>query len=144
MLDKKHTPRHRVLALGRALALGLAAVASSAVTADERPSRLANPSPHSPMQSVMIENVNISTAEFWDAYTSTVVEERRRAELFLIGVLDATEGVSWCDYRNFKTDTINEEIYEGLKKLTREQMKGRAARTINQILAKGLPCGRKK
>lgn len=143
MVDKKHRPRHRVLALGRVLTLTLAAVASSVVAADERPSRLVKPL--SPNQSATAENVNISTAEFWDAYRSDVIEERRRAEFFLIGVLDATEGVSWCDYHRFKTITIDEVLFEGLRKLTREQMKERAARTISQILAKGLvPCGRKK
>ena len=143
MVDKKHTGLHRVLAVRSLLTLGLAVLASSVIVADERPSRLVKPL--SPSQNATIENTNISTAEFWDAYTSEVIEERRRAEFFLIGVLDATEGISWCDYRRFKTITINEELFGELRKLTREQMKGRAATTISQILAKGLvSCGRKK
>ena len=142
MLDRQHTPQHRALVLGRALALTLAAVASSVVAADERPSRLARPL--TPMQNVMIANTNISTAEFWDAYISEVIEERQRAEVFLIGVLDATEGVSWCDYRRFKTITIDEEISIEIKKMSRAQMKDRAARTISQILAQRFPCGRTK
>ena len=95
MVDKKHTSRHRVLALGRALALSFAAVASSVVAADERPSRLAQPL--SPSQNVIIENTNISMGEFWDAYKGENPEHRRQAQLFLLGVLDATEGVSSFD-----------------------------------------------
>ena len=117
-------------------------MASGAVTADERPSRLVQPL--SPNQRATVENTNISTAEFWNAYMSDVIEERRRAEFFLIGVLDATEGVSWCDYRWFKTITIDERIYVDLNKMPRGQMTGRAARTINQILAQRFPCGRTK
>jgi hypothetical protein len=93
---------------------------------------------------VVIENTNISTGEFWAAYTSENLEHRRRAELFLLGILDATEGVTWCDYGKYKTITIDEKIYGQLKRLAGDMRDERAARSIVRILSKSFPCGGKK
>lgn len=122
--------------------LGVVLVGSAVVAAAERPRRLSQPL--SPTQNVIIENTDITTGEFWDAYTSENVDQRRRAELFLLGVLDASEGVSWCDYRTFKTITIDERLYSELKKLGAGQKDERAAKVIVRVLSKSFPCGRKK
>jgi Rap1a immunity proteins len=110
--------------------------------AAEPASRLSQPL--SPSQNVVIENTNISTGEFWAAYTSENLEHRRRAELFLLGILDATEGVTWCDYGKYKTITIDEKIYGQLKRLAGDGRDERAARSIVRILSKSFPCGGKK
>ena len=126
-----------------AIAATCAALAAPApVLANERPSRLSQPL--APNQNVIIENADITIGEFWDAYTSENVDHRRRAELFLLGVLDATEGVSWCDYRTYKTITIDERLYSELKKLGSSQKGERAARVIARVLSKHFSCGRKK
>ena len=120
-------------------------LAPVAMAAPERPSWLSQPL--TPTQNLIIENTRITAGEFWESYTSENVEHRQRAELFLLGVLDATEGVSWCDYRTYKTGTIDEHLYSALKKLgtsLKDQKDQRAAKVIGRVLSEGFPCGRKK
>lgn len=97
-------------------------------------------SPHSPQQNLIIENNAITLAEFWQAYTSRETEPRRRAELFLLGVLDSTEGSQWCDYRRVKTIAIDELLFSRLKKRQPEQSSERAARVIVDVLRQAFPC----
>ena len=123
-------------------AFSVALAAPMVVSATERPSRLSQPL--TPTQNVIIENTAITAGEFWESYTSENADHRRRAELFLLGVLDATEGVSWCDYRTYKTITIDERLYSELKKLGIGQKDERAAKVIVRVLSKSFPCGRKK
>jgi len=122
--------------------LSAAFVAPMARAATERPSRLSQPL--TPTQNVIIENTGITAGEFWEAYTSENSDHRRRAELFLLGILDATEGVSWCDYRTYKTITIDERLYSELRKLVANQKDERAAKVIVGVLSKSFPCGRSK
>ena len=125
--------------------LWTAFIAPVAVAGPERPSRLSQPL--TPTQNLIIENTRITVGEFWEAYTSDNAEHRRRAELFLVGVLDATEGVSWCDYRTYKTGTIDEHLYSALKRLgisAKDQKNERAAKLIGRVLSEGFPCGRKR
>jgi hypothetical protein len=49
--------------------------------------------------------------------SSNLPEERRYADLYLLGVVDATEGKVWCGYRKRLTISILEWIDTGLKKL---------------------------
>lgn len=91
-------------------------------------------------QRVFIENNNMSANDFFTIYMSESVEERRFAETYLLGVLDATEGKLWCDYRTFKTGTIGERVYEGFKILKKSELDKRAAYVITEILSKRYPC----
>lgn len=91
-------------------------------------------------QRVFIDNTNLTVKDFFSAYMSNSVEERRYAELYLLGVMDATEGKSWCDYRSYKTTTLSEEIYLGFKALDESKQSERAAHAITSILAKKFPC----
>jgi len=68
------------------------------------------------------------------------ITERRYAEMYLLGVLDATEGIVWCDYYQVKTISLDEIVYEGLKKTDSAQRQKRAARVIADILGKRLAC----
>lgn len=131
-----------LLRLVIAAAVGVAFFAVGPVLATERPSRLSQPL--TPKQNVIIENTDITISEFWEAYSSENVDQRRRAEMFLLGVLDATEGTSWCDYKTYKTITLDERLYSELKKYGPAGKRDRAARVIAQIFAKHFPCGRKK
>lgn len=91
-------------------------------------------------QSLIIENNNLSAGEFLAAFISQNMTERRYAEMYLLGVLDATEGIACCDYRHVKTISLDEAIYEGLKKADSEQMRKRASLVITDILKKDLSC----
>jgi len=96
--------------------------------------------PLPPTQRIFIDSTNLSAAEFFSAYMSKSAEERRYAELYLLGVLDSTEGVSWCNYRTYKTTTLGEEIYLGFKDLAKSKQDLRAAHVITEILGKKFPC----
>lgn len=87
------------------------------------------------------ENVNLTTAKFFRSFTSKDADERKSAKLYLLGVLDATEGKSWCDYRRFKTITLRASLYDELKKLNAEEMRQPASSQIVSILSKEFPCG---
>ncbi|MCB4789978.1 hypothetical protein LGR64_27150 [Delftia sp. Lp-1] len=100
--------------------------------------RLARPVPDS--QRLIIENNNLSADTFFTAYMSKNLMERRYAEMYLLGVLDATEGRVWCDYQHFKTITLAEVLHSGLSKLDLKQRESRAAHVISDILGKEFPC----
>jgi hypothetical protein len=100
--------------------------------------KLLRPLPDS--QSLIIENNNLTTAEFFAAFMSKNIIEKRYAEMYLLGVLDATEGTVWCDYYHIKTISLNETIYEGLKKADPVFLQKRAALVITDILKKDLSC----
>ena len=91
-------------------------------------------------QSIIIENTNLTARDYFNTSMSGSVEERRYAELYLLGVLDATEGNGWCDYKTYKTITIDETIFVEFKKLTDNQLNERAATVIKKILRKQFPC----
>jgi Rap1a immunity proteins len=81
------------------------------------------------------DNVNLSATAFFASYTSADAAERQRANLHMLGVLDATEGRSWCDDKALKTVTLREFVFEHFKKLPPERLKDRAAKTIEEALA---------
>jgi len=64
--------------------------------------------------------------------------------LYLLGVMDTTEGKSWCDYRTFKTITLRERIFEELKKPDDSRLDVRASSVIENILNQRFPCVGKK
>jgi len=104
--------------------------------------RLAQPIPDS--QSLLNDNNNLPAGEFFSAYLSSNIAERRYAQMYLLGVLDATGGISWCDYRLAKTISLEEQVYEGLKKADANQLQKRAALVITGILKDRLPCKDKR
>ncbi len=99
---------------------------------------LASPIPET--QRLFIENNNLPAEAFFAMYMSKILAERRYAEMYLLGVLDATEGRAWCDYHQFKTVTLGEVVHEGLKKMDAGQRGRRAAYVISDILNKQFPC----
>lgn len=103
--------------------------------------KLARPLPDA--QSLVIENNNLSAGEFLDAFVSNNMAERRYAEMYLLGVLDATEGIAWCDYYHIKTISLNEAVYDGLKKANSTQLRKRAALVITDILKQNHSCKEK-
>lgn len=93
---------------------------------------------------ITINSVNLTAEKFFKSYMSDSADERKKAELYLLGVMDATEGKSWCDYSSFKTITLRERIYENFKRLNGHQLNKRASEIIEHILSSRYPCGRKK
>lgn len=93
-----------------------------------------------PQQRLIIENLNLSGAKFFSAYMSKDSHQRQLAEMYLAGVLDAGEGKLWCGYSVALPSSLQEVLYLGLKKQSGESLNRRAAKVINEILAKQLPC----
>ncbi len=86
------------------------------------------------------DSVNLTTGEFYHSFISKDIQKRDKYRLYLLGVLDATEGKIWCDYSTVKTVSIRELLYEEMKKLSEEELQERAAHKIKEILSKKLAC----
>ncbi len=71
---------------------------------------------------------------------SKEVSQRRLAEMYLIGVLDSTEGKVWCGYDVALPGSIQEQVYIGFKKMDVGLADKRASDVIAAILSKKLPC----
>lgn len=123
-------------------ALVAALIFSSVSYAKDYTAIFAKPLP--PNQSIIFENTNLKANDYFNALMSSSIEERRYAELYFLGVLDATEGNVWCDYKTYKTITIDERVFVNLKKLSKQELEGRAATVIKNILSREFPCGRSK
>lgn len=90
------------------------------------------------------DSVDLTARDFFVAYASNNESARAAANLYLLGVMDATEGRSWCDYRTYKTVTLRERIFVSLKKMDPGALSNRASTVIEGILSERFPCGSKK
>lgn len=86
------------------------------------------------------DSVNLSGKLFLMNFSSPVQENRTPARLYMLGVLDATEGKSWCGYSVIKTASIDDLVFEYLKKQSPEQLNRRAAVLIEEALHNTFPC----
>lgn len=93
-----------------------------------------------PQQRLIIENLNLSGAKFFSAYMSKDRNQRQLAEMYLAGVLDTGERKLWCGYNVALPSSLQEVLYLGLKKQSKESLNRRASEVINEILVKQLPC----
>lgn len=89
---------------------------------------------------IATDSVNLTVKNFFAALTSQTALERERARLYLLGVEDATEHKSWCEYRLFKTITLEENIVRYFEKLPPSRWQERAASVIEEALHKRFPC----
>lgn len=86
------------------------------------------------------DRVNLTGAEFLPEFVNKSLERRTAARLYLLGVLDSSEGKTWCSYSQLKTVTINEFVFEYLKKQSAEKLKLRASDLIQEALHNSFPC----
>lgn len=96
--------------------------------------------PGNEKQRMISQNLSLTTEKFFRAYMSQNVEQRRLAEMYLIGVIDASEGESWCDYTIASPDAIQEQVFIGLKNVLKNSPKERASVAIRSRLEELLPC----
>ena len=97
----------------------------------------ANPTP---LESISSDSVNLTVEAFYSLFTNPVEAARQKAEFYLLGVLDSTEGRSWCDYHLLKTITIREHIFEYLKRLPKHRRQERASAVIEEALNSAFAC----
>lgn len=67
-------------------------------------------------------------------------QEQGKANMYLLGVMDATEGKSWCGYNVALPGALRESLYSFFKKLPPERKKEPASLLITEALAHDLPC----
>lgn len=88
---------------------------------------------------------NLSAERFANAWLSKTNErERIKATLYLLGVLDSTEGSAWCDSRQVLPNSRYEMLYPYFEHLNAEQKKQRASTLIVAAMADIMPCKSKK
>lgn len=66
--------------------------------------------------------------------------QRRLAEMYLAGVLDAGEGRRWWGDRTALPGSLQEVVHLGLRKQSAASMQRRASELIEEVLAARLPC----
>lgn len=89
-------------------------------------------------------SVAMSTEQFFRAFMHDDPQQRDRARMYLLGVMDSSEGVTWCDYTTYKLSTLQGRIYEALKNANETQLSQQAALTLTQILEIYYPCRSQK
>lgn len=88
-------------------------------------------------------DIQISGEKFLHAWLSKDDEqERLKANMYLMGVMDATEGREWCSYKVALPGSLRESIYSYFSKLSEEQKKEPAAALIKKALMRDLPCSK--
>ena len=100
--------------------------------------------PESESQRLIASNLSMTTESFFKAYMSTDIEQRRLAEMYVIGVMDSSEGESWCGFDIASPDAIQEQVYIGLKRTLERSPTKRASTAIKSQLKELLPCKAKQ
>ncbi len=96
--------------------------------------------PDNEKQRMSSQSLSLTTESFFKAYMSKDIEQRRLAEMYVIGVIDASESVSWCGYGVASPDAIQEQVYIGLKYSLKKTPNERASTAIKSKLEELLPC----
>lgn len=79
-----------------------------------------------------------STADKWHQ-TAEAASRRRFAQGYQAGVVDATQGKSWCAPPRMKPDEVDDRIWQKLVS-QRGTMSGSAARVLVELYAARFPC----
>lgn len=96
--------------------------------------------PETNSQRIISGNLAVTTKSLFKAYMSPDLEQRRLAEMYVIGVLDSTEGQSWCGFNIASPDAIQEQVYAALQKSVKTSAETRASTAIESHLTELLPC----
>jgi hypothetical protein len=91
-------------------------------------------------QRLIANNLYLTTDSLFAAYMSENLEQRRLAEMYVIGVIASSEGESWCGFKIASPDAVQEQVYIGLKSASEKLPKSRPAAAIQSRLKEILPC----
>ncbi|EKY1944887.1 hypothetical protein RA231_003341 [Cronobacter turicensis] len=123
------------LALASALlALSAVSVASTTVyeypRAEDLPEDSTSVFPRDPAL-LTAQDSRLTAERFFNAWSNRQNErERIKADMYFVGVMDATEGLLWCSERPSKPGTLGEITYEYFAKLPPERLKNAQAKTL--------------
>ena len=96
--------------------------------------------PNNESQRLFINNTSLTAGALFHAYMSSDSAQRRLSEMYILGVIDSSEGIYWCGYEIASPAAIQEQIYAGLKKASADAPNERAATAIKSHFNKILPC----
>ncbi|MEH8016197.1 hypothetical protein MN202_03030 [Rheinheimera muenzenbergensis] len=99
-----------------------------------------SPSVFEKSEIISIDSNNLSAEAFWRSYTSSVQTDKYAARHYLLGVMDATEGKTWCSYQQFKTISLRDYLNGYFSKLTKSQLQQRASSVIEVALIELSAC----
>ncbi|EQC2550777.1 Rap1a/Tai family immunity protein [Enterobacter sichuanensis] len=86
-------------------------------------------------------DLNLSAARFASAWLSKTNErERIKADMYLLGVVDASEGKAWCKGHPILPNTIHEFLYSRFAHLSEQEGKRRASEIITDGMGELSPC----
>ncbi|WP_320726245.1 Rap1a/Tai family immunity protein [Enterobacter sp. 118C5] len=86
-------------------------------------------------------DLNLTAERFANAWLSKTNErERIKANMYLLGVVDASEGTVWCKGKPFLPNTLHEFLYPRFANLTAEQKEERASKIITDGMKELRPC----
>lgn len=86
-------------------------------------------------------DMNLSAARFASAWLSKTNErERIKADMYMLGVVDASEGEAWCKGRPILPNTVHEFLYSRFAYLSEQEGKRRASEIITDGMGELSPC----
>lgn len=129
MTTRQHSSRNRQC---REFAIAISVVLLWGCTLTSRSDALSD--------SVTPDSVDLSAQKFLTEFAHSDPQRRASARLYMLGVLDATEGKSWCSYKQLSTAALNEFVFEYFKKQQTAQLKRRASVVIEEALRNTFPC----
>ncbi|QNQ22765.1 hypothetical protein HF650_13160 [Kosakonia sp. SMBL-WEM22] len=89
-------------------------------------------------------DVKLTAERFFNAWNNKNNErERIKADMYFLGVLDASEGTVWCNYKKILPSSAHEYIYSSLSRMKPEENGQPAAQLIMKLMAGILPCVKK-
>src|SRR5690554_1106250 len=96
--------------------------------------------PDSENQRLFSINTSLTVGALFQAYMDSDPDQRRLSEMYVLGVIDSSEGDAWCGYEIASPAAIQEQTYVGLQKAFADVRNERAATAIKSHLSKILPC----
>jgi ABC-type lipopolysaccharide export system ATPase subunit len=91
-------------------------------------------------ESLITQYRNMTVEAVFAALMSDDVAQRRLAQMYVVGVVDSSEGEVWCNFKTISPSTIDEQVHIGLKVALEKTPKARAATVIEAHLKAWIPC----
>lgn len=85
-------------------------------------------------------NRNLTVDNFFSAYMGEDIKQRQLAEMYVVGVLDASEGDEWCSYETLSPGGLQEQVLVALKKAKDTNPQQRVSTAIKARFIEFFPC----
>lgn len=85
-------------------------------------------------------NRSLTVDNFFAAYMGEDIKQRQLAEMYIVGVLDASEGDEWCSYETLSPGGLQEQVLVALKKAKDTNPQQRVSTAIKTRFIEFFPC----